>query len=393
VVISNVNALIENEYYIEYRKSQYKKGECDMEDVKYISQIGDYTGDTQLHFEKNETLCDTMLNPLACFSVQNGKWIRQEVPGNIRRLHIGSNPYKSEFQVNHPEADEIHCIIQKAGTSWFIMESGKEDIMMVNGFPKRQIQLRQNQSGVVHLGNKNFVFSTQKIVPRIPENEVYANSSDLGETQYCVSYGEKSKIFNLDKLCLIGADPLCDFYLPGEPFYAMIAHYGKRLFLRSLVEDDHIPVEVGVESAYDNSVTLKPGSCINIGGVELKFKVSKDLRFTQNFNFVPDPKSGNLRLLEIDYQGNPGHSFVLPSTGHSITIGRDSEQCSLSIAVSPKISRVHAQAIVYDKALMLIDNSATNGTFVNNTRVKRRMVHPGDILRLGNANFILCFAG
>jgi len=364
-----------------------------MEGVNYITQIGDYDGDTQLHFEKNETLFDSMLNPLTCFSVQNGIWVRQEVPGNIRRLHIGSNPYKSEFQISHPDVDEIHCIIQKAGTSWFLMESGKNDIMKVNGFPKRQIQLRQNQTGVLHFGNKNFVFSTQKIVPRQPDDEVYSNSSELGDGQYCISYGEVSKIFNLEKLCLIGADPLCDFYLPGEPFYAMISHFGKRPFVSSLVEDNHISVEVGAESAYDEPVTLKPGSKINIGGVELNFKVSKDLRFTQNFNFVPDPKSGNLRLLEIDYQGNPGHSFVLPSAGRSITIGRDSEQCNLSITVSPKISRLHAQAIVYDKSLMLIDNGATNGTFVNNTRVKRRMVHPGDIIRLGNANFILCFAG
>jgi hypothetical protein len=364
-----------------------------MKGMNYISQVSEYTGDTQLHFEKNETLYDSMLNPLSCFSIQNGNWIRQEVPMNIRRLHIGSNPYKSEFQIFQPEADEVHCIIQKAGSSWFIMESGKQDIMKVNAFPKRQIQLRQHQTGVVHFENTSFIFSTAAITPRKTDEMLSSNTTELVESQYCLFNEKSSKVFNLEKLCLIGSDPLCDFYVPGESFYAMITHLGKRLFITSLVNEDRVPVEVDNVSAFKNSVSLKPGSKIHIGANVLSFKVSKDLRFTQNFNFVPDPKSDSLRLLEIDNQGNPGHSFVLPPAGRSVTIGRDSEQCSLTIPVSPKISRLHAQAIIYDKAIMLIDNGATNGTFINNTRVKRRMVRPGDIVRLGNASFILCFAG
>ena len=364
-----------------------------MKGMNYISQVGEYTGDTQLHFEKNETLYDSMLNPLSCFSVQNGNWIRQEVPMNIRRLHIGSNPYKSEFQIFQPEADEVHCIIQKAGSSWFIMESGKQDIMKVNGFPKRQIQLRQHQTGIVHFDDSSFIFSTTTITPKNTEEMFSSSSAELTESQYCLLNEKNRQVFNLEKLCLIGADPLCDFYVPGESFSAMITHLGKRLFITSLIHEDRVPVEVDNVSAFQNSVSLKPGSKIRIGSHEIAFKVSKDLRFTQKFDFVPDPKSGSLRFLEIDNQGNPGHSFVLPPAGRSVTIGRDSEQCSLTIPVSPKISRMHAQAIIYDKAIMLIDNAATNGTFVNNTRIKRRMARPGDIVRLGNASFILCFAG
>lgn len=355
----------------------------------YISQVGDFTEETTLNFEKNVRKPQVEMNPLSCFVKQSGVWTRQEIPNGIDRMRMGKNPYECEFKLDCAEADDVHIIIQRTGAAWFIMECGKKDLMKVNGFSKRQIHLRQNCTSVVQIGNSQFIFTTHKIINRPPLEENTPPVA-LVESQYRLEFNNNNKNFNLNQMCLIGSDPLCDFFLPGEAFAAMISNLGKRLFLTSLV--DRVNIEADGVSGSEN-VPLKPGSKINIGNYEISFKLSKDLRFTQSFNFIPDGKSDCLRLLEIDDLGHAGHSYVLPPSGRSITIGRDSSRCLLGIHSSSKISRVHANAIIYDKSVMIIDHQTTNGTFVNNKRIKKRLVHPGDIVRFGDVNFILCYVG
>ena len=357
----------------------------------YISQVGDYSEETHLHFEKNETIYQGEMNPLSCFYFNEGSWVRSELPHEVSRIRIGRNPYECEFKLNHKDADDVHIVIQRTGTSWYIMECGKKDLMKVNGFTKRQVHLKQGGTAVVQIGDMKFVFSTTKISGAPAKSEM-VDAVPLTESQYSLSYNGNNVNFNLEQVCLIGSDPLCDFFLPGEAFIGMISNLGKRLFLTSMVDADKVIVEADGVSAAKNA-PLKPGSIINVGNAEIDFKLSKDLRFSQNFNFVPDGKSDCMRLLEIDALGHAGHSYVLPPSGRSITIGRDSSLCLLGIHNSSKISRKHAQAIIYDKSVLLMDNGTTNGTFVNNKRIKKRLVHPGDMVRLGDISFILCFVG
>ena len=360
-----------------------------MQIADYISQVGDFTEETTLHFEKKLHSPQTGMNPLSCFAKQNGIWTRQEIPNGINRMRMGKNPYECEFKLNDADADDVHVIIQRTGASWFIMEYGRKDLMRVNGFTKRQVHLKQNCTAVVQIGDSQFIFTTHKMSNRTSVTEPNP-PVELVESQYSLSYDNNNKNFNLDQMCLIGSDPLCDFFLPGEAFAAMISNLGRRLFMTSLVENVIVEAD-GVSGS--EKAPLRPGSKINIGQSEIIFKLSRDLRFTQNFNFVPDGKCECMRLLEIDNQGHAGHSYVLPPSGRSITIGRDSSSCLLGIHNSAKISRIHANAIIYDKSVMIIDNETTNGTFVNNKRIKKRLVHPGDIVRLGDLNFILCYVG
>ena len=99
-----------------------------------------------------------------------------------------------------------------------------------------------------------------------------------------------------------------------------------------------------------------------------------------------------MKLLEIDAHGNTGHGYLLPAAGRSIKIGRNSNDCLIAIPHSSKISRIHGQAIVYEKSLMIIDNGSTNGTYVNGIRIKRHLAHPGDFVKFGDVTFIICFA-
>ncbi len=78
---------------------------------------------------------------------------------------------------------------------------------------------------------------------------------------------------------------------------------------------------------------------------------------------------------------SPGTTEVHPLREESITIGRD-RSCSIVLG-HPAVSRRHAIIIVTDSSFLLEDLKSANGTFVNNTRVERASVKPGDVIRFG----------
>ncbi|HEU5161691.1 MAG TPA: FHA domain-containing serine/threonine-protein kinase [Thermoanaerobaculia bacterium] len=74
-------------------------------------------------------------------------------------------------------------------------------------------------------------------------------------------------------------------------------------------------------------------------------------------------------------------SEVHPLAHESVTIGRD-RSCAIVLG-HPAVSRKHAIIIVSDSSFVLEDLKSANGTYVNNTRVERAQVKPGDIIRFG----------
>jgi len=75
------------------------------------------------------------------------------------------------------------------------------------------------------------------------------------------------------------------------------------------------------------------------------------------------------------YLLNKGISFIGRDPGLDITIPDVS------------ISRKHAELVYNGKELEVIDKSSTNGTFINDTKIKRGVLIPGDLLRVGNIIF------
>ncbi|HEY0788204.1 MAG TPA: FHA domain-containing serine/threonine-protein kinase [Thermoanaerobaculia bacterium] len=72
---------------------------------------------------------------------------------------------------------------------------------------------------------------------------------------------------------------------------------------------------------------------------------------------------------------------VFPLKEESVTIGRD-RSCSIVLG-HPAVSRRHAILIITDSSFTLEDLKSANGTYVNNTRVERATIKPGDIIRFG----------
>ncbi len=65
----------------------------------------------------------------------------------------------------------------------------------------------------------------------------------------------------------------------------------------------------------------------------------------------------------------------------SVLIGRD-RSCSI-VLTHPAVSRRHARIIVTDSTFLLEDLKSANGTYVNNTRIERANLKPGDVVRFG----------
>jgi len=82
-------------------------------------------------------------------------------------------------------------------------------------------------------------------------------------------------------------------------------------------------------------------------------------------------------LVNVKPETNEKHSI----TGDSVMVGRD-RTCAI-VLTHPAVSRRHARIVLGGKEPVLEDLQSANGTYVNNTRVDRVVLKPGDIVRFG----------
>ncbi len=82
-------------------------------------------------------------------------------------------------------------------------------------------------------------------------------------------------------------------------------------------------------------------------------------------------------LVNVKPEANEKHAI----SGDSVMVGRD-RTCSIVLS-HPAVSRRHARITLGGKEPVLEDLQSANGTYVNNTRVDRAVLKPGDIVRFG----------
>jgi len=82
-------------------------------------------------------------------------------------------------------------------------------------------------------------------------------------------------------------------------------------------------------------------------------------------------------LVNVKPETNEKHAI----TGESVMVGRD-RTCSIVLS-HPAVSRRHARITLSGTAPLLEDLQSANGTYVNNTRVDKVVLKPGDIVRFG----------
>jgi hypothetical protein len=362
-----------------------------MDAARVICQENSESEEKIVNYEKIEAPVFIETEPLTYFYTVTDKWGSGEIPLEKERVRLGKNPYECDVKLSHPDADDVHIVLQRTGSIWHIVESGKNELMKINGRSARQGILKQGAVLVLQVGNDTIIFSTDSSKPQLDEEQADNEAGLLGEGEYALLHERSSLHFPYNHLSLIGSDPLCELSIPGEKFAAMIFNIGRKMYIanlsrsrNSIVDSDGIHVEDGSP--------LAPGSSIKIGDSDITFKLSKDMRFVKSgLEESENVDSDRMRLVALDQYGNPFEHYDLMKEGSSFTIGRDSRQANIAIQGSSNISRVHCQVIMYKKRMMVMDNSSTNGSFVNGEKIKRGMVKPGDLLQLGDWSFILCF--
>ena len=86
----------------------------------------------------------------------------------------------------------------------------------------------------------------------------------------------------------------------------------------------------------------------------------------------------NWALVNVKPETNEKHTI----SGDSVMVGRD-RTCSIVLS-HPAVSRRHARITASgDKGPVLEDLQSANGTYVNNARIDRAVLKPGDIVRFG----------
>jgi pSer/pThr/pTyr-binding forkhead associated (FHA) protein len=76
-----------------------------------------------------------------------------------------------------------------------------------------------------------------------------------------------------------------------------------------------------------------------------------------------------------------GEDFDFPIVSNVITIGRG-RTSDIRIA-SHYVSRLHAKVRTNEGATIIEDAGSKNGVLVNSERVRRRVLHDGDIVNIG----------
>ena len=80
------------------------------------------------------------------------------------------------------------------------------------------------------------------------------------------------------------------------------------------------------------------------------------------------------------------HRFRLRS-GAVKTLGRAPR--ADFIVDAPLVSRIHCRITASDEHLDVVDLKSTNGTYVNDKRVRHGLLEPGDRLRLGRVELLV----
>jgi len=83
------------------------------------------------------------------------------------------------------------------------------------------------------------------------------------------------------------------------------------------------------------------------------------------------------QLVHVKPEANEKHALQ----GDSIMVGRD-RTCSVVLA-HPAVSRRHARITMSGASCTLEDLKSANGTYVNNTRIEKAVLKPGDVVRFG----------
>lgn len=172
------------------------------------------------------------------------------------------------------------------------------------------------------------------------------------------------------------------------PRHAEVLVQGESYKIRPIHTDQPIQVN-GVR--IQNTTVIKAGDLLFFGEVRCRVvAVDKAAAAAVSIKRGPDEDDGRTKirsaLPKFVLRGVSGPTFskVFPITGPTV-IGRQ-DGCDITITTD-ELSRRHCELRPTADGLWVEDLGSANGTFINDKRITRELIRPGDELRLDTLRF------
>lgn len=334
------------------------------------------TAGTILSFDKKTASILIDNTHFSCFRRRGGEWSQIDFPKHKNVVLIGGNPRCCDIHLSADTGTVAKALKLKGG--WMLVERARIPVMKVNGVLRRQAFIANGAAISVEINGEPMILRVA-LEDGCPAPE---RNGDIVIT--AVSGGKRFSLPNGGAL-LFGSHRSCDIPAAGEPFSAVISECDGVVGIAPVGEINANGTRVNGH-LLTHSKALKGNEKISVG--DQIYTLSEITG--HGFKLMTHPAAAGLRLIEIENGFTTGIELNLPPPGQSLIVGR-SRDCGLQIT-STKVSREHAQMIIYENSLLVMDCRSTNGTFVNGARTGKGRVHPGDILTIGNTMFLLCHA-
>ncbi len=329
---------------------------------------------------------------MVCHYLIGNEWHTKEFASKKTRYSIGSSSQDSEIGISEPDAERIQVVVQKVGGIWFVMEYARTNLMCVNGIPDFQYTFNGSGCCYLRIGNSRLVLKNG-------DSHLQVSKTLHPDHSFSLEQGETRKKFTTSAPCLIGKDSACDFILNQsmvknnldpvlkEPFVAMLNTYKNQLFIDSI--SNKYPVKIKGRTVTE-PMPVCAGTKFSIGEIEFVISESTTIPNSGDFmDFSTVPKKTFMLLQVLSENAEKVINIELPKSGRAVTVGRG-DDVTYTIH-DPVISSQHLQLITYEKSVLAADLGSTNGTYVNDEKIKKKLMHAGDFISIGDYTFFLCY--
>ncbi|HOK03711.1 MAG TPA: FHA domain-containing protein [Victivallales bacterium] len=306
------------------------------------------------------------------------------------RVLITDNNADSDLPVSLIPNFSGAIVLQKCDDKWVILNTGRASAKFsFNGQILNHFIMEKGEKVLIMNNN-----GTSFIISALNDDGKTTKLNKQGppfNNEFALKINDTEHSFLREKLCLIGKHSYSDLTVGEADFIAAIYEKNREFFIQPL--DPSTPILVNSAPCNEARLILR-GSTISLGkttatfelpdtknSAEIKISTGIDKLNAERLVLLPATKNSD---------GTKKSILYMPAAGKSGFIGRDPVQANIVIN-SKTVSKKHAQVIVYENCIMLLDCYSTNGTYVNGERISKRTVHPGDIIEFGEEKFILSY--
>lgn len=345
---------------------------------------------TNVNLKKQPVKTEAATGRLSVLIETSSGWKERMFESARERIIISETSAESDIPAALIPNFSGALVFQKCDDKWILLNTGKaRATFFFNGKKLNHSMLEKGEKTIITSQ------SAQKIIVTFLNDEGKTRKSNKLSAplsnEFSIKYNGKEYSFPRDQLCLIGKHSYCDLAMDESDFIAAIFEKNREFFIIPL--DPKTPILVNSAPCTEPRIIFR-GSTISLGknmcvfelpdtkdSAEIKINSGIDALNSERLVLIPAAKNSDGSRKSIVY---------MPMSGKSGFIGRDATQANIVIN-SKTVSKKHAQVIVYENCLMLLDCYSTNGTYVNGEKISKRTVHPGDIIEFGEEKFILSY--